>query len=322
MARVRTPTTVDEWIEELQPEVAYCLNCQARDSGEWIWVLGDRAGMDDLLREFDVPESLWGEVAGGLTCGNCGTELDRLSDIGRPSAEERRWNAMYEEWRRLYVPRLDDFVDWLTKHPYLGAHHELGREFIAGIPEFPARSWEDSQTWFRSRPAWGCELPQPEDLGPPTDPPQSEGRFSHHGQVVFYLADDEKTAAAEALGRPEGITWIQEYSLTSIEGLLDLNGIQGPDDVEGAPILAAGMNWTRAHTEEAPSSEWKPQYFLPRFIADCARAAGYSGIVYPSTRFYGECLVLFDWQVDSISAIGRPRLLQWDAKIAESEMPF
>lgn len=312
----------EHWAEQLQPDVAYCYNCQPRDGGEYIWVQGNRLDMIDLLSEHDVPEELWEAVADLLCCLHCGTELDLSCEIGRKTQEEVAFDDMRSNWHRLYKPKLEDFVQWLEKYPYLGMHHELGRQFIEEIPDFPKRSLPPGQTWYRARAVRGSGIPTMHEMGPPIQPPRSEGRFNHHGQIVFYLAADETTSAAESLGKARGIAWVQEYAVGPFENLLDLEGLYSPDDYASAPMLAAGVNWTQPHSEEAGDTEWKPQYFLPRFIADCARAVGFSGIVYRSTRFYGECLVLFNWEASAVTPAGDPKLLEWDADIAESEMPF
>lgn len=314
--------TASGWIRKIQPEVAYCLNCQPHEDGESVWVQGDKQDMEDLLMEFHVPETLRDDVARGLNCQNCGCGLDRGSDIGRKTAEEREWDAMHAEWRRKYEPKLNDFVRWMTNHPYLGLHHELGRQFMEEIPTFPTRRWNKDQMWHRARAVWGAAIPSLDEMGPPTEAPPCEGRFSHHGQIVFYLADSQKTAAAEAIGKRQGIAWVQQFRIGQVERLLDLNSVTFPSDVVGIPILAAGMNWTRALSTEPPNSSWKPQYFLPRFIADCARACGHRGLIYPSTRFYGECLVLFDWAGVDIKPVDSPVLFQWSREAADKEMPF
>lgn len=314
--------TILRWTKRLQPLIEYCYNCQARDDGEWIWVLGDQQSMLDFLIGHDVPEELHEQVAESLSCLNCGTELDLAADIGLKTQEEYAWDEMHHEWHKKYATKLDNFAEWITKHPYLAAHHEIGRMFLKQLPDFPKTSTKHTDSWYRARPVWNHGIPTADDMGPPPSPPNCEGRFSHHGQTVLYVADSIKTAAAEALGKTEGVVWVQKMSIGNIDNILDLDSIYSPGDAYNAPILAIGINRSRPHAAEANNSEWKPEYFIPRYIADCARQCGYAGIKYRSTRFYGECLVLFDCTSLSIKLLDKPKLIQWDAKIAERELPF
>jgi hypothetical protein len=47
MVQADEERSVEDWVNLLQPEVAYCAYCQPYDSGECIWILGVR---EDLLR--------------------------------------------------------------------------------------------------------------------------------------------------------------------------------------------------------------------------------------------------------------------------------
>lgn len=57
------------------------------------------------------------------------------------------------------------------------------------------------------------------------------------------------------------------------------------------------------------ASKWKPQYFVTTFIADCARKAGFKGIIYSSSRKrYGNNLVLFNASEPAVVPEGRPKV--------------
>jgi RES domain-containing protein len=321
ISKRQRPRTLDEWAERLQPEVAYCYNCQPRDDGEFIWVVGDQIDMSDFLSEHEVPEKLWDAVAEKLRCDNCGTELDLSCEIGRKSNAEKAADEQWRQWHREYAPRLEGFVRWLEKHPYLGADHPLGRDFLAQIKEFPTVTYARKE-WWRARRVEGPTAFTTEEMGPPPLPPKSEGRYNHHGQRVFYLASDKENAAAEALGEGESLVWVQQFEILDRTKLLDLRVPFSHEDMGAIPLLLAGLAWSRAHmTSDDPKSEWKPQYFLPRFIADCARRHGFRGIVFDSPKHYGQNLVLFKWKAKAVQAVGNPRLLEWKPP-KESESPF
>ncbi len=301
--------------------MAYCYNCQPRESGEYIWVLGNQIEMTDFLMDQGVPESKREEVASGLYCLNCGTEQDLSSEIGQKSAEEELADEQWDQWRSEYAPKLEEFVDWLTKYPYLGTDHPLGREFLEQIAEFPTSTFTRDR-WWRARRVEGPSRLVPKDMGPPPKPPRSEGRYNHHGQRVFYLASSKEDAAAEVLGEGECLSWVQEFEIRDRSKLLDLTAPMAHEDMGAIPILLAGLAWSRAHmASDDPDSEWKPQYFLPRFIADCARRHRFRGIVFDSPKHYGENLVLFRWKRSDIVEVGDPTLLEWQPP-SEEDMPF
>ena len=65
----------------------------------------------------------------------------------------------------------------------------------------------------------------------------------------------------------------------------------------------------RTHRPD-PGSPWKPEYFVPRFVADAARAAGFRGILYDSNKFEGYNAVLFAWTAREVRPDGEPEILR------------
>lgn len=263
--------------------------------------------------DFDaVPPEIKGHVAARLRC-QCGGHLELSSIVGLMTAGvalyEEQWRIWTEEWE----PRLTDFSSWLEKHPYLGLQHEVGKRIGDEIRKFPVRYGLEASAWFRARQVVGPELMSAREMGPPSGAPRSEGRFSHHGQAVLYLATDAGTAAAEVLHGRNGLAWIQEFRMEGAPMAVDLNlGAEDPEWLANLPLMALGVNWSRTHLRKAADSEWRPQYLVPRFISDCVRAAGLDGIVYRSTRHNGECLVLFQWSGIKLVPVDKPHVLQWE----------
>lgn len=131
-----------------------------------------------------------------------------------------------------------------------------------------------------------------------------------YGQSVLSLARFKETAIKEALDRADqaaALIWLQEYSV-NIDSLLDLSwewDDMGPRT--SAPIVAAVPYRLFERIVENRQSNWKPQHFVTRFIADCARESGYSGILYASTRDYrSDCLAIFSCELDTISTKRAP----------------
>lgn len=180
-----------------------------------------------------------------------------------------------------------------------------------------------------------------DDMLPP-DPERvriPEGRFNHAGQRVLYLGASRDTAAAEALGtqvtqvplpdseipavegtymrvlhesgahrchkelaQRDGIVWVQEFLVQSVDRVLDISNWE-PTDPEDLPVFVLGILDSYAFREPAatPSGEcageassWKPYYLIPRFLADVARRKGYNGIKYCAQRYSNANLVLFN----------------------------
>lgn len=147
----------------------------------------------------------------------------------------------------------------------------------------------------------------------------SEGRFNHFGQRVFYLANSEQGAAKEALENP-GDVWLQKFQIIRATKILDLT-FAPLEEAASSNLLAFGENDLLAvgllygrelSTVVERDKGWKPECFVPRYIADCARLEGFKGIKYKSSRFHLENLVLFAWDDTFIKPHGTPyRLHIW-----------
>ncbi|MCO6416499.1 RES domain-containing protein [Siccirubricoccus sp. KC 17139] len=96
-----------------------------------------------------------------------------------------------------------------------------------------------------------------------------------------------------------------------VRGLLDLTGVTGGRHERNGALLTAGLNAVMDRLRPGLGSPWKPEYFVPRFVADAARAVGFRGILYCSTRFKGYNAVLFGWAAGEIRPEGRPSILEW-----------
>jgi hypothetical protein len=317
---------VNAWVELVQPHVDYCPTCQAYDGGELIWVLGEQHSMEDFLSGFDVPEELWEDVASQLCCNGCGVGLDMTCDVGTKSAadieDEQRSAKYWTAWKTEYEPKLRDFTKFLSLYPYLGCDHEFEQHILDEVSKFPSISIDD-ESWCRARKPDGARTFLSADLYPPKTP-SSEGRYSHYGQQVFYLASTAESAALEVLGEDESLAWVQEYRLRKLTRILDLAAYVDERD-RRVSVLEFGLDHTDAHRKPAdPASPWKPQYFFPRFIADCARRKGYRGIRFRSHKHISCNLVLFKWAKSTVQPRGKPKIvtLKEKARRKASEEPF
>lgn len=310
MARDGKPDSLSELITRAQAEVAYCATCQPYDSGECVWIFGVRTSMYETLMELDVPEEHLEAVAEALSCPNCSAPLDISCDVGLKTEYEKQIDALHEKWYEEYDFRVEDFYEHLERYPYLGLEHELGRRIQKTIARMP-KITIDGEDWYRARRVKSSHVLRTQDMYPP-EPCSArirEGRFSHTGQRVFYLANSEKAAAKEVLQTGEGIVWVQCFRLSNVSQILDLVGEPFTEPSPRLGVIAYGLIHTDALRREVNrSSSWKPEYFVPRFIADCARISGFRGIRFISTRNYSINIVLFDWSDDMLPPAGEPAL--------------
>jgi hypothetical protein len=111
--------------------------------------------------------------------------------------------------------------------------------------------------------------------------------------------------------RDAAVVWVQRFRLQAAGPALDL-AIETEALTDDDVLLIALLN-SRVLAKPAglAGSNWTPGYLLPRFVADCARAAGYIGIKYGSARAHGDNVVLFDRDAISkkLTSDGRPKLL-------------
>lgn len=134
----------------------------------------------------------------------------------------------------------------------------------------------------------------------------AEGRFNHYGQRVFYLANSAEGAAYESLEKP-GDVWIQKFRIKKAINILDLTVDPVREEIQSSNLLNFGLLFGEFLSVPVERNEgWKPDYFIPRFIADCAKKAGFNGIKYRSSRYRKQNLILFIWQDDEIEPIDNP----------------
>lgn len=305
-----TTATSRRFITSIQDEFGYCITCQPFEGGEPVWILGERTPLTDLLAGHEVPQELWQQVASALRCPNCGAVPDACDDVGLLSEYERAVRQFESDWRKRWKKKFEDFHEHLERLPYLGLTHQIGRSIKVAIQSLPPSEIRD-QVWFRARAIADSTIPGSCDFWPP-DPGKSqvsEGRYNHHGQAIFYMADSADAAALEVLGTQTGVVWVQQFTIHSLTPVLDLapDLLADPDPSLGLVALALAHTGVLRRSVNR-STSWKPEYFLPRFVADCARSAGFKALVFASHCSMGRCLAAFEWSTDNVRVKGKPKL--------------
>jgi hypothetical protein len=318
---------IEELISELQAEIQYCITCQPYDDGDAVWVLGVQADLEELFDEYKIPEDMRDEIANKLHCPNCGRQLERFDDYGAKTPYEEQVDQKRDEWFKKYEDDLVDFVQFIEKYPYLGAKHKLGKKVIDLLPQFPKIDIENDN-WFRARKISDGRKFFHEDMAAP-NPEQvqiGEGRFNHYGQSHFYLAKTDIGAAKELLARAEEkLVWMQNITIHKAISILDVRvGFNEPDP--DAPLIATGLIFfsDALNLSVERNRFWKPEYFVPRFVADAAKLSGFQGILYTSNYHYSDNLVIFDTSKLEYEFIDAPFIfaLPDEPPNEEIELPF
>jgi hypothetical protein len=306
------------FITRTQDEIIGCDSCGPQDLVEFSEFRGERIEMIEFLNNLDIPEKYHSDVAEALVCPNysiCQNRLNIFAYVYIQADKEEKVNPIWAEWSEKYVTKFEEFYHFLSEFPYLGVQYELGKQLLNRIQELPKDKIVNS-TFYRARKIENAKLMSTQDMYPP-DPYKNaipEGRFNHFGQRVFYLAASQEGAAREVLDEDEMLVWLQEFRLKNFENILDLS----PGYLDEPPLeidqIAFGLIYGGVLQREVKRlSGWKPEYFIPRYIADCARKCGFSGIQFRSTKHNSNNLVLFLHpdqlpSTDLIEAVGNPFL--------------
>jgi hypothetical protein len=301
---------VESFARDVEALLSTCAVGQPWDDGEAVW-LNSHMALNDVMGDADVPEECREQVAALVRCQCCGDSHELWDEVGVKSQGELRYEQLMEEWYEKHSYRLEEFDSFLQKYPYLGAAHDFGKELRAGVGSFPSKTVK-GELYFRARRIDSGRAYTLEDFIPP-DPAKfsvGEGRYNHAGQSVMYLADDKEGAAIECVRQGESRAWVHGFRIRQVDKILDLSDEETWAD-ESMPLLAFGLMHSGAVRQYADrSNSWKPQYFVPRFIADCAREAGFNGILFKSVRHWSSNLVLFSYDPAIIAAEGEPEIVK------------
>lgn len=320
--------SIEELTELIQSEIRYCPYCQTYEEGQVVWIFGNRVDLDELMDDFEVPEQSREELVKGLSCPNCRAEISRPTDVGIRYDYEVEYDNKIAEAKAKYSGNLFDFSFYLRNFPYLGASHPIGKTILDEIPKFPQADIRD-QEWYRARRIEAGKKLSQEYMFPP-DPDDTyipEGRYNHTGQSYWYLASTKEAAAAEAVKKGERMAWVQKIRIELLENLLDVRPLEADDDRVWTPegelkeISLVGV----ALIFSDDLVQWvdrdatvKPEYHVPRFVADAAKHAGMSGIIFRSSRHYDQNIVLFD-RHSPLEFLGDPDLVCLPEHLAKLE---
>jgi hypothetical protein len=301
---------LESFVKQVERRLSRCSNAQPYEGGSPVWI-NPHMTLKEIMDGAEVPEECQTEVAERARCPSCAGPHDLWEEVGYKPDEELQFEELWEEWQNEHSDELNDFYLHLERFPYLGTVHRLGRRIYDSIRNFPACEIENEE-WFRARRLHDGRDMSPADFFPP-DPERNivgEGRFNHFGQSVLYLARTAHGAALETMQEAETRAWVQKFRIRRLERIMDLTSQEYWAE-EGVPVVAIGLIHSGVLERRVQRTKsWKPEYFIARFIADCARSQGFSGIEFKSAQHYFDNLVVFNFGPENCVAEGEPQLLR------------
>jgi len=299
-------------LEKLQSQVENCIYCQPYDDGEPFWILGEKTELEDLLSDLKIPEKSWDKINQHLHCPYCGNEsFDRYSDVGIKTRFDKEVEKHLDEVEKLYGKEVKKFEEYLEKNPFLAYSQRFAKRIYKEIKNKELPVTRIKGKFFRARKVSGAEVLNIEGMyNPPIGKPQ-EGRFNHAGQSHLYLSNDKNTAIKEVVTNENSLlVWCQEFEIKKeIENVLDLTFDWNKLTPSTSTLLLSITLNNSISRSDRNKELWRPDYFLTRYIMDCAKELGYEGIKYDSTKNISEYnLVLFHRDKIQIEPIGKPKI--------------
>ncbi len=218
--------------------------------------------------------------------------------------------------RSAYKNELDEFQDYITQYPSLGAYHSTGKKIINAIRAMQPTTINTS-TYFRAREVSESRVFSHNDLdAPESEYVTKEGRYNHIGIPVLYLASDKETCVSEMMEINESkLLWFQEFNVYNVR-ILDLTTKPGESISTQHSLLIAALIYEGVINQDSKrESVWKPEYYIPRFVADVTKMVGnFDGIKFSSNRGQGSNLALFNWE-GKYSFLGNPKAGVYTRKV-------
>jgi hypothetical protein len=299
-------------------EIVACFNCRPWVEDEIVWY-NPHTDLDDLLIDFDLNDDEWEIILENLKCPNCEHPLETRCDQVEIKSE---YDYKVEKILRKIenekiVDKLFEFNKFLSLFPYLGlsSSSKTGRQIFNLVKNGKAHLIE-SEEWYRARKLnTESRIFLSDEMGAP-DPNKvyvKEGRYNHTGQSFLYLSNFERTAFLEIKEGSEDICAMQKYEVKNLDTLLDLRSNYDNIDPE-VDLLYWAIIYNGLIGNRPSKTSWKPEYFVPRFIADAARYFEYNGIIYSSAVSEGDNLVLFKYTQDDVFPVQNSYSYKYDEK--------
>ena len=283
--------------------------------------------LNDVLSPLSLTPAEERRLSRALWCPYCETILEDFHFDKVMAYTETEWREMrrHQSFHQRFRSRFDAFSEFIVRNPLLGGLHPMGIRLARAVRQTPYIALEPS-IWFRARRGRDIPGETTEQDVLPADPRKvslGAGRFNSPGQLGYYLADSQGTAAGEVLPYAETIALMHDrdpqleasdvsehlgippavaeeslreridardglvigrISITAPVRVLDLRvSILGESPIRS--VLLEGLVHTGALRRPTDYDDKSlPQYRVPQYIADLVRHRGLAGIVYSSSR--------------------------------------
>lgn len=309
----------------LQSQIKYCDYDQPYDGGDVMWLFGDKTDVYEMLSDYDISEASKEKIVAHLYCPGCGFDsFDLMSNVGIETAYERELDKHVKQASSLFTEQVISFERELELYPLLAMNNKLAKKIYKEIEKENLPITSVAGVFFRARRVESSEVFEVEKMyHAPLGKPH-EGRFNHAGQSHLYLANDKETAIKEVIGQEKkGLVWIQEFLIEhTIDKILDLTFEWHKLSTSTQTLMIALNLDNTLRRADRNVGNWKPDYFITRFMMDCAKSFGYQGIKYNSAKGFGEFdLVLFYPEKISLVPRGKPAIEIFMDRDDREELP-
>jgi len=207
-----------------------------------------------------------------------------------------------------------EFQKSITKYPFLIYQQPLAVEIYNEIRnnKFPVTSI--SGELYRAREVQSSEILISDNMHNPPSGKSYAGRFNHPGQSYYYLSGSSNTAIKEVISdKKAALVWNQKFQINhQIDKILDLSYSIEVVSTTISTLYVALKIYNKFNRSSLNKDNWKPDYYLTRYIMDCSKKLGYNGIQYNSTKdSYMNNVVLFYPEKVNLEAIGKPNIQQY-----------
>lgn len=182
---------------------------------------------------------------------------------------------------------LDELTCIAHQSPFVLLKHDFASKIFDAIEELSKQAVDITITrhLFRARIASQIKEPRAHDFDITPKQFASEGRYNHAGLPAYYLGSDQQTCYEEM--RQENC-YIAEIKISKQVKILDLSATY-ENHKKHSDMLDTMVHSALVSAKHKDEGQYRPQYIFSRFVADCAKYAGFDAIKYPSTRTEHGC---------------------------------
>lgn len=217
--------------------------------------------------------------------------------------------------RKKYEKELLEFEEFLSKYPLLGFKHKTGRLLFRNICR---EDWSlltpISEVFYRASKLKDSRILSRSHFKMPEIGMTNFGRYNIQGQRAYYLSTTKEGACEEVIYPIKKTPiWISKISIINSLKIADIRldplNYSFNDNILHIALCDIGLLRKKTNSK---NKNFKPEYFLTNFIADCFRFNGYDGIAYTSAKYYCDNLVIFENDTNLNFQINQPELIIYE----------